>query len=69
MPRCINDEDRYYKGNEPSPKGLGYCAHAESVGFKKIGQDGRMWIIKIDNTWKKWTLSTQPKKKIRPPRR
>jgi hypothetical protein len=59
MPKCINDEDRYYKGNEPSPKGLGYCAHAESTGFSKLGQDGSMWIVITDkNNKKKWKLKT-----------
>ena len=32
MPKCINDKKKSYKGDEPSPKGLGYCASAENVG-------------------------------------
>lgn len=39
MPNCKNDPKRYYTGNEPSPKGLGYCAHAENVNTKKKGTD------------------------------
>ena len=35
MPKCINDPNRHYKGDEVSPKGFGYCAHAEKVGTKK----------------------------------
>lgn len=35
MPKCKNDTTRSYKGNEPSPKGLGYCAHAEKLNKKK----------------------------------
>lgn len=31
MPKCKNDNKRTYKGTEPSPKGLGYCAHAEKI--------------------------------------
>ncbi len=26
MPKCLNDPKKSYKGTEPSPKGLGYCA-------------------------------------------
>ena len=29
MPICKNDPSRKYKGTEPSPKGLGWCAHAD----------------------------------------
>lgn len=29
MLECKNDKKSTYKGNEPSPKGFGYCAHAE----------------------------------------
>ena len=35
MPKCKNDPKKSYKGDEPSPKGLGYCAHAEKVGVTK----------------------------------
>ena len=31
MPVCKNDKNANYKGVEPSPKGLGYCAHSEKV--------------------------------------
>ena len=34
------------KETEPSPKGLGYCAHGMKEGDKKKGKDGNMWIIK-----------------------
>ena len=33
---------------EPSPKGLGYCAHAEKLGSTKKGLDGNQW--KIEST-------------------
>ena len=36
----------YYKGNEPSPKGFGYCAHCGRVGQEKFGTDGQRWKIK-----------------------
>ena len=35
MPICKNDPKKSYKGTEPSPKGLGFCAHAEKLGTDK----------------------------------
>ena len=43
MPYCLNNPKRTYKGNEPSPKGLGYCASGEKEGTKMKGKDGNMW--------------------------
>ena len=43
---CKNDKTKKYNGNEPSPKGLGYCAHAEKNGTIKKGKDGNKWIVK-----------------------
>ena len=55
MPKCKNDPTRSYKGTEPSPKGLGYCAHGMKEGDKKKGKDGNMWIIKkIKNGSLRW---------------
>jgi hypothetical protein len=55
MKKCINDPDSYYIGTEPSPKGLGFCAHAEIKNKLRIGKDGKMWsIITTDNNIKKW---------------
>ena len=54
MPKCKNDPKRSYKGTEPSPKGIGYCAHAEKSGSKKKGKDGNMWIIKEVKGSKRW---------------
>lgn len=56
MPKCKNDSTRSYKGTEPSPKGLGYCAHAEKVGKKMKGKDGNMWIVKeVAGGSRRWT--------------
>lgn len=53
--KCLNDPNRSYSGTEPSPKGLGMCAHAEKVGTKANGKDGRAWIVKKDkNGTKSW---------------
>jgi len=45
MPKCIDDPSRSYTGKEPSPKGLGYCAHTHSVGTTKKGNDGNTWTV------------------------
>jgi hypothetical protein len=50
MPKCKNDPARSYKGDEPSPKGAGYCAHAEKVGAKRRGADGGVWVVAPDGT-------------------
>ena len=56
MPNCKNDPNRNYVGNEPSPKGLGICAHAEKINSKKKGKDGNMWIVtETKKGVKKWT--------------
>ena len=54
MPKCKNDPSRSYKGIEPSPKGLGYCAHAEKLQSKKKGKDGNIWIVKAVKKSKRW---------------
>ena len=55
MPQCKNDPSRYYSGDEPSPKGKGYCAHGENIGTKKNGKDGNKWIVtKTKNGVKRW---------------
>ena len=64
--RCKNDSSRPYTGQEPSPKGLGYCAHAENTGVTMKGRDGSLWKVKEDkNGTKRWYKVT-PKVR-RPP--
>lgn len=69
MPVCKNDSRRYYTEKEPSPKGKGYCAHAEKVGCRKRGRDKRMWVVtKVANT-KRWVpvkRAVKPTKKRKP---
>lgn len=56
MPYCINNYKKTYKGNEPSPKGFGYCAHSEEIGTIKNGLDGNKWIISATSKGvKRWT--------------
>jgi hypothetical protein len=62
MPKCLNDETKYYKGNEPSPKGLGYSAGEEEVGEIMIGKDGNNWIVSQTKTCKKWVKVDNEKK-------
>jgi len=54
MPACKNDATRKYSGDEPSPKGRGFCAHAEALGATRVGRDGRKWVVRAD---KNGTLS------------
>lgn len=57
--KCKNDSTTYYTGNEPSPKGFGYCAHSEKKDEIKKGKDGNLWIISIvKNGIKRWTKIT-----------
>ena len=60
MPKCKNDSTRKYKGDEPSPKGLGFCAHAEKEGLTKKGKDGNYWEVKTTkNGTKRWVKATK----------
>lgn len=67
MPACKNDPARKYKGDEPSPKGLGYCAHAETAGKTRKGKDGRKWIVALDKngtrSWKPTGPATEQQSK------
>jgi hypothetical protein len=62
MPHCKNDKNRTYSGDEPSPKGLGYCAHAEKLYTVKKGLNDFYWIVVPFNESKKWIPLTIPKK-------
>lgn len=50
MPICKNNSKKTYTGNEPSPKGLGFCASGEKEKTIKKGKDGNMWI-KSNGKW------------------
>ena len=62
MPYCINNSKKTYKGDEPSPKGFGYCASGEKEETEMKGKDGNMWIKKNDRWVKKNTKSDYRKK-------
>lgn len=60
MPQCKNDRTRTYAGSEPSPRGLGFCANAETIGKRKRGRDGRMWVVKKrSNGVRAWVVVSQ----------
>ena len=61
MPKCFNDSKKSFTGKEPSPKGFGYSASAESTGKKMKGKDGNMWIVTETITCKRWTKSKTEK--------
>lgn len=55
MPPCKNDATRTYVGTEPSPKGLGFCAHAAKENSVRKGRNGRQWVVRADkNGTKAW---------------
>ena len=62
MPKCKNDPKASYSGSEPSPKGKGYCAHAEKKGATRTGNNSRKWTVATrgDKYWK--APPAQPKK-------
>ena len=65
MPKWKNTTKGTYKGTEPSPKGLGYCAKGEKTTKKKRGLDGNMWIIgETKNGVKRWIKYIKKSKNI-----
>ena len=65
MPRCINDKSKSYTGNEPSPKGFGYCAHAEKLYSVRNGTDGYQYVvIKTKACVKRWVKLSIPSRII-----
>jgi len=54
MPKCINDITKSFKGDEPSPKGLGYSASSEEIGTVMAGKDGNNWRVIQTKNCKRW---------------
>tara|TARA_B110000977_G_scaffold191113_1_gene262805 strand:- start:1400 stop:1825 length:426 start_codon:yes stop_codon:yes gene_type:complete len=53
--KCLNDASKTFTGEEPSPKGRGFCAHAERVSTVMKGTDNSMWKVQlIKNKTKRW---------------
>jgi hypothetical protein len=60
---CIGEPNKRFRGNEPSPKGVGYCAGNRQIGEIRIGRDNRLWIVKVtSNGSRRWQLYTPPPK-------
>lgn len=68
MPRCKNNNKRSYKGTEPSPKGLGFCASGAKVGQRKKGKDDNMWQVKKFGKVQRW-VKCVTKKHMKPKKR
>jgi Cft2 family RNA processing exonuclease len=51
---CSKGVKAYFKGNEPSPKGLGYCARCTPLKVIMKGKDGNLWENKKYSKGKRW---------------
>lgn len=51
---CNCDQSRMYNGKEPSPKGLGYCAHCTPPNVTMKGLDGNLWENQKYSRGKRW---------------
>lgn len=67
--KCKNDASKSYKGTEPSPKGNGWCAHAEKPGKRRKGTDGNMWIVSKIRTSQRWMRAKAKAKATKPTKR
>ena len=52
--QCNCDAKRFYKGVEPSPKGLGFCAHCIPLNTVMKGLDGNLWKNEKYTKGKRW---------------
>ena len=52
--QCNCDPSKSYQGNEPSPKGLGYCAHCIPANITMKGLDGNLWENQEYSKGKRW---------------
>jgi hypothetical protein len=61
--KLIKKGKRDTKIQQPSPKGLGFSAHLEELGKKRIGRDRKKWIVKQrKNGSLFWARFVSPKK-------
>jgi hypothetical protein len=66
---CKNHPKRKYKGDEPSPKGLGWCAHGEKKGTIRKGLDNNKWVVKKVNSGSlRWVKYACDNKSIKTPK-
>ena len=52
--QCNCDQSKSYQGNEPSPKGLGFCAHCIPLNVTMKGLDGNLWENQKFTKGKRW---------------
>jgi len=52
MPTCKNDPSKTFKGTEPSPKGMGWCAHGEKEGKVRNGERWKTVDCEESEEWK-----------------
>ena len=53
---CQCDKKKIYKGNEPSPKGFGYCAHCMPLNVTMKGTDGNLWENQPYKKGNRWVM-------------
>tara|TARA_Y100000817_G_C16826432_1_gene531439 strand:- start:1182 stop:1448 length:267 start_codon:yes stop_codon:yes gene_type:complete len=51
---CNKGVKAHYTGEEPSPKGLGYCARCTPLNITMKGKDGKLWENKKYSKGKRW---------------
>tara|TARA_Y100000817_G_scaffold311892_1_gene304793 strand:- start:3302 stop:3751 length:450 start_codon:yes stop_codon:yes gene_type:complete len=51
---CNCDHSKHYTGKEPSPKGLGFCAHCTPLNVTMKGHDGNLWENQKYSKGKRW---------------
>jgi hypothetical protein len=52
--QCNCDAKKLYTGKEPSPKGLGFCAHCSPENITMKGLDGELWRNEKYSKGKRW---------------
>jgi hypothetical protein len=52
--QCNCDAKKFYTGKEPSPKGLGFCAHCSPENITMKGLDGELWKNQKYSKGKRW---------------
>ena len=51
---CNKSVKAYFTGEEPSPKGFGYCARCTPLNVIMKGKDGNLWENKKYSKGKRW---------------
>lgn len=52
--KCNCNAKKFYTGKEPSPKGLGFCAHCSPENITMKGLDGELWRNEKYSKGKRW---------------